>query len=215
MSEQYGEQPEAVNYEAREKNAGKMAENFLLLQPGERVLFLTDEDDRNTDRELIDAIKKNLTARGIEFSELVADDQTGQGEILSAAEKADLIWNSWGMDEIADDVDFDALTEFLEKTGKRMAFCPGVRAESLDDGGALTEDRTAMENRLNKMEARLHEAVGFRITTSYGTDLRVKLRDGAERRWVKDAGVIPRESGTICRAGRFSPSRTKKALTAY
>ncbi|OGZ34695.1 MAG: hypothetical protein A2Y98_02780 [Candidatus Portnoybacteria bacterium RBG_19FT_COMBO_36_7] len=183
------EKTEQEIVEIREKNACKMIEDFLLLKPKEKVLFLTDANPQNTDRELIETIKKQLSSKDVEFFELLADDRTTQEDILSNAKKCDLIWNSWSMEDTAEDVDFDKLTEFLEKTRKRMAWCPGVKAESLNEGGALTEEKTMMEFRLNKMAERLKDAVGFRITTEYGTDLKIKLYKG-KRRWVKDSGVI-------------------------
>lgn len=183
------EQSEGESNEARERNTSKMLDDFLLLKPEEKVLFITDKNLQNTDRNLIETIKKQLSLKGIEFFELSASEKTTQEDILSSAENYDLIWDSWSMEETDESVDFDDLTEFLEKRGKRMAWCPGTRAESLDDGGALTEERETLEVRLSKMEERLKDAVGFRITTAYGTDLKVKLRKG-ERRWCKDSGVI-------------------------
>jgi leucyl aminopeptidase (aminopeptidase T) len=40
------------------------------------------------------------------------------------------------------------------------------------------------------MEAVLKQAVGFRITSRYGTHLEVPLRPFGERRWAKETGVI-------------------------
>ncbi len=190
MPEQFREQPEEARSEIREKNVGKIVDDFLLLRPGEKVLFLTDTDPANTDRALLEIIKKDLSGKQIEFSELVADDQTSQEDLLSAVGKCDLVWDSWAMEDTAEDIDFEELADYLKETDKRMAWCPGLKADSLDDGGALTEDKEMMETRLNRMGEHLRDAVGFHITTSYGTDLRVKLRSDSERRWVPDSGVI-------------------------
>ncbi len=196
------QEPDEQSLTEREKNTDKMFDDFLQLKQGERVLFLIDNNPNNTDPKLIEMMKQRLEARNIEYDELVADEETTQRDIFKKAKKCDLIWASWSMEDTHKSVDFDDLTEFLKggkenKGGKkvkkekarRMAFCPGVTAEFLDNGGALTEDRKEMEERLGKMEERLKEAVGLRITTSYGTDLRMKLKRG-ERRWFKDAGII-------------------------
>lgn len=193
MGEGCGEQFEREIAETREKNAGRMLDDFLPLEKEQKFLFLTDQNPQNTDRALIDAIKGQLSSRGVEFSELLADEKTSWEDIMSLAENHDVIWDSWSMEQTDESVDFDGLTDFLKNTGKRMAWCPGARAESLDTDGALTEERTALELRLGKMEHHLKDAVGFHITTSYGTDLKMQLRKG-ERRWFKDSGVISKGS---------------------
>ncbi len=179
--------------ETREKNADKVIDDFLLLNVEEKVLFLTDKNSQNTDRELIEIMKNRLTSKKIEFSELAADEKTSWREVLNAAKKCDLIWDSWAMEDTAKGTDFNRLTDFLEKHGKRMAWCPGVRAESLGPEGALSEDKEELMTRLEKMRNRLKDAVGLTITTSYGTDLKIPLKRD-QRRWIKDAGIIKKGS---------------------
>lgn len=173
----------------RIENAGRMMDEYLNLQSNEKMLFMVDNDPRNTDPALIQALQKQLELRGQAYEVLVAGEETTQEEILAAVNNCDVVWDSWGMDVTDDSVEFDELTELLEETGKRMAWCPGARAESLDEGGAMTENRASLEFRLNKMETKLRDAYGFHVTSSYGTDLKVELRRG-ERRWCKDSGTI-------------------------
>lgn len=54
----------------------------------------------------------------------------------------------------------------------------------------MDEELADVKERLGRMEAVLNQAVGFRITTSYGTDLIVELRPFHTRRWVSIAGVV-------------------------
>lgn len=179
----------AETQETREKNAGKMIDDFLLLKPEEKVLVLTDKNPQNSDPELIEILKTQFVKKGIEFSESIADEKTSQEQILSVAENCDLIWNSWSMEDTDESVDFDKLAKFLERTKKRMAFCPGLKAESLDNDGSLAESKEELEIRLQKMENRLKDAAGFRIKTAYGTDLKMALKRD-NRRWFKDSGTI-------------------------
>ncbi len=183
------EQAEQKTREIREKHAGQMIDDYLSLSPNERVLFLTDTNPVNTDRPLIEAIQNQLRARGVDFSELAVSKKTKKKDFSTEVNKADLIWSSWSWEEQPKGVDFYDFTESLPDSGKRMAFCPGLTAEALDEGGALTEQKDVLEHRMNRMLEQVKDAEVMRITTVYGTDLTVKLRKG-DRRWVTDGGAI-------------------------
>ncbi|MDP3882716.1 MAG: aminopeptidase [Candidatus Staskawiczbacteria bacterium] len=178
-----------LEHPERAENAARILDDYLTLKEDEKVLFLITEDEKDTDRELIGILKGELSKRGIDFSELIANNQTTQEEILLAAKECNLIWNSWSMEDTEESVSFDGITEFLEENDKRMAFCPGAQAEFLDEGGCLTENIETMQERLSRMESMLKDATGFKINSSYGTDLRMKLKKG-DRKWYKDDGVI-------------------------
>jgi len=161
---------------------------FLNLKEKEKFLFITDNDPYYTDREFIDLLKQGLAARQIEFSEFTADDEkTKQRDLFKAVEGYDVVWNSWGMEETK--INFDKMTETINKKGGRMAFCPGLKAKNLDNGGVLAEDKEELNHRLGKMEAKLKNVAGFKITSVYGTNLTVKMKPG-ERRWFKENGEL-------------------------
>jgi len=174
--------------EERLANAKKVFDGFIGLKSGEKVLFIVDNSDFNTDRQLIGDLKKSLGKQGIECSEFLADDKTTkQKDLFNAVKGYEVIWCSWGMDETR--INFDKFTDRLEKLGSRMAFCPGARVESLNNDGALSEDKIELKYRLGKMEARLKDTAGFHIRSSYGTNLMVPLKK-EQRRWYKDSGEI-------------------------
>ena len=86
-------------------------------------------------------------------------------------------------------INFDKMTDAINKKGGRMAFCPGLKAKNLDNGGVLAEDKEELNHRLGKMEAKLKNVAGFKITSVYGTNLEIKMKPG-ERRWFKENGEL-------------------------
>ena len=70
-----------------------------------------------------------------------------------------------------------------------MTHCDGVKVDCLDEGGAMTENKSEMETRLNRMEHALKCVWGFYIQSPAGTDLWMELKHG-ERCWFKDTGVL-------------------------
>ena len=162
--------------------------DYLNVKEGEKFLFITDNNPYYTDREFIDLLKQELTARQIEFDEFVADDKkTKEKDLFKAVDGYQVVWNSWGMEET--EIDFDKLVDAVIKKGGRMAYCPGLKAENLNNDGALAEDKAELDYRLARMETRLKGVAGFHIRSSYGTDLLVPLKKG-ELRWHKSDGEI-------------------------
>ncbi len=179
--------PEDLRRPERFKNAEKVL-NFLNLQKDEKFLFITDNDPYYTDREFIDLLKGKLRELGIEFGEFIADDKkTKKAALNKAAEGYDIIWNSWGMEDSK--IDFYEFADRLTDRGGRMAYCPGLNADTLDNDGALAEDKEELDRRLNKMETRLKDVAGFHLTSSYGTDLKIQMLPG-QRRWTKENGEL-------------------------
>ena len=186
--ETFGEQEQQENkLPERLETAGKVFEGFVGLKETEKVLFVTDNKPFDTDPEFIGVLKKYLEQKNIEFSEIVCDENTQPVEFNELIKQYDFIWNSWDMNDT--EIDWDELVESIKEKGNRMAFCPGVKVESLNGDGALAEDKNALEQRLNRMEERLRGVSGFNIKTWYGTDLRIQMKTD-ERRWFKDSGVI-------------------------
>lgn len=147
--------------EQRNRNARIILNDFLVIKPNEKVLFLTDENSYFNDQELLNVIQNQLKEKNIKFSELIARNYTTLSDIFLAFDKYDVIWNTWAMEDASDDIDFHAITKYINTTGKRMAWCPGVKIESLDNDGSLAENKEEMEARLEKMATRLNDAVGL------------------------------------------------------
>ena len=174
--------------EKRIKNAERVLRDLLKVKAGEKVAFVTDKNEYSTDQELISILKQILERDKIDFSELVADDEkTTEAELFKAVRGHDLVWISWGMEET--DINFDKLSGSITEKQGRMLFAPGLKAEHLDDGSALTEDKEELDCRLAKMEAKLKDVAGFHITSVYGTDLKIKMMPG-KRKWQKENGEL-------------------------
>ncbi len=171
----------------RLENATKLFDNYVGLKETDQFLFVTDNSSFNTDRDLIEVLKKALEQKGMVFSEIVGDDNTKQKSFFNKMSQVDFTWISWDMNDT--EVDWDKLVNLIKEKGSRMAFCPGVTVEALDNDGSMAEDKEAMDQRENIMEQKLREIEGFHITTSYGTDLQIQMKKG-ERRWIKDTGTI-------------------------
>lgn len=176
-------------------NADRVVSEFLELQQGESVLFITDDDPHHSDPRLItllqEAVKKKKGTATIFRIKGPKERHAQTPELQQLIATHDVLWIA---SDIADEtlpVDFDTIVSTLEQTGKRMAHCTGVQAESLGKNGALAEPRSQLEERLNRMEQRLRPVAGFHIESSIGTDLWVPMKP-QERRWFPDTGVIRR-----------------------
>lgn len=168
-------------------NAGKVLRDFTKLSKEEKVLFVLDENPDNTDLEAINILKESLKSQDIDFNEIMINKKIKRKDFFKAVDQHDFIWDSADLDVPGF---FYELADKLEEAGKRMAYCPGVRAEAFDNGGAMTEDKEEMDNRLDKMEAKLKDVAGLHVKSNYGSDLWVELRSHGERRWAKANGEI-------------------------
>lgn len=101
--------------------------------------------------------------------------------------KADTLWTATNFD--IEPVEWDEIVKHIEVYKKRLAHCPGACLENLQMGGAFTEDRAALTERMAKMVNRLRGVDGFHITSTYGTDLRMRMKPEA-RRWCSLDGMI-------------------------
>jgi leucyl aminopeptidase (aminopeptidase T) len=169
-------------------NAKKTLEEFLGLKPEERLLFLTD---KSTNPDFLTVLKK-----AVDEIKCASEEKKIAGKIKKAeyeqlmSDKTlvfDLAENSEKMTErFYDDLEEDC--------SYRLVNMWGLGPDSFEKEGAMTEPLTELEKRLGKMEALLKEVAGFKITSSYGTNLEAPLRPFNERRWYKDSGVV-KESG--------------------
>lgn len=179
---------EGVAMETRMENAAMFFDKFMHIEGGEKVLFLSHEDQENTDPELITTLKSSLEQKGIEYTELVTNEETETEEVTKLLSEHKVIWSSCGWDQT--DIDFYQLVDTIEETGARMEDAAGLTAEALDADGMLSESKEVLEGRLERMHKVLKESVGFRITSSYGTDLTVGLRPDRDRKWAWVTGEV-------------------------
>ncbi|MFH0851579.1 MAG: aminopeptidase [Candidatus Peregrinibacteria bacterium] len=178
-------------------NAERVVTEFLELQPGERVLFITDQNEHNTDPRLIALLQEAMEKKGGTSTVFRIEGQkerhiqTPELQQLIAAH--DVIWIASDVSDETLPVGFDAILEKLDATtGKRMAHCTGVQVDLLSNDGALSEPKEMMEQRMDAIEKRVEHVAGFHITTAFGTDLWMSLKPG--RTWYKASGRIPRGS---------------------
>ncbi|MBI2356389.1 MAG: aminopeptidase [Candidatus Doudnabacteria bacterium] len=182
-----GYNPEEEKSRERVNKAKNLFRDFVGIKPDERVLFLTDKDPHNTDRELIAVLQAAVVEMGNQFSELEATGKLSQRKLFEAVSNHQIIWNSWGMADTK--IDFYDLADHVEEIDARMTYSPGLKVHALDKDGSLTESKADLDYRLAKMEQRLRDVQGMNIKTTYGTDLTLSFKQG-ERRWIKDAGDI-------------------------
>ncbi|MBU1148578.1 aminopeptidase, partial [Patescibacteria group bacterium] len=180
-----GENKEVLLSE-RVTNAQKSLEAFLKLKPEEKVLILTDNKTNSSTLEImkkaIEGIKCDITE--FELNKKIKRDQV-QKLLAKNQVVVDLTVDSHKSSQ-------EVLDEDLDKYKYRLLALYDLAPDAFDTNGPLSEDFEALQERLNRMEAILHDAVGFKITSTYGTNLDVPLRPFKERRWVKDAGMIDR-----------------------
>ncbi len=177
---------EILQLKNRAKNAEKLLLGFGELKPHEGVLIFNDPS--GMEPAVLQVLKCALADLGNPYTVLDVSDATTEPETVPPHLKNhSFIWSSWGMDEAK--LPIGDLILKLKESGCRMAYCPGFKADSLDEGGAATEDRHELETRLDRMETRLKNSVGLRIQTSYGTDLKMALKQG-KRSWFKELGNI-------------------------
>jgi|GEM_PF-2526716 len=167
-------------------NAWKMLREYLEVESGQHVLFVTDSTPA-TDRRFITALQQVLNEHGVLFDELALTEETTRQQMLAKMGKAEIIWTATNFE--IEPVEWDDLLDHVEKKKQRLAHCPGACLENLANGGALTEDRGQLVQRMAKMVNRLRGVDGFHITSSYGTDLWVRMKPD-ERRWCPLNGVI-------------------------
>ena len=162
----------------------KVAENalrdFVALKESERVKFLKDKKTNPATLNLLQAAIKSIgcESQEIRLSKRIKKD-------LPELTKESVIIDLGGESGLVGDL-YDELPEINSRLLALYDASPDVfRAD-----GPMSERREDLENRLNKMDEVLRDATGFKITSGYGTDLKVPLRMAKERKWFKDSGAI-------------------------
>jgi len=184
------EKPEKIEKKEIDKelieNAKKAFQEFLEIKPNEKVLLITE---KNCNQKLENLLIQSFKELPIKFDKITIDKKTKSEDLEKIAFEHDLIIDINNNNDI--EADWDIFDD-IKNTKSRMVYLPNLDIESFRKGGAMTESRSALETRLNRMENRVKDAVGLKITTSYGTNLEIKLRPSKARRWIKDTGVINR-----------------------
>ncbi|PIP17944.1 MAG: hypothetical protein COY82_00605 [Parcubacteria group bacterium CG_4_10_14_0_8_um_filter_35_7] len=166
------------------RNAENALQDFLKLKPEERVLFL---EDKKTNRDVILILKEAIQNMGSSWEKIVLKKETKRREIQNLLKENEIVID---LSVESSQATENLLDEDIKKFGNRALALYDIDTGMFKEGGALTEKLEDLEWRLNKMETLLKNAVGFRITSVYGTNLEVELRPFKERRWFKDTGVI-------------------------
>lgn len=181
-----GADPREAEHQFLERIATAEAslKDFVAIKPGEKVLLITDS---KTHPETLRILKKAIERIGCHYEEFFVNKKTKNEDIEESLKKSEVVINVLGV--FTSEVAYDVFDNII-KHGNRMLAIYDASPDIFAKDGALSEDKQELEERLNRMEALLKDAVGFRVTSHYGTDLRVGLRPFKERRWVKDAGII-------------------------
>ncbi|MDD3102322.1 MAG: aminopeptidase [Patescibacteria group bacterium] len=184
FSENQTEKESEILFLGKIEVAKKSLENSLKLKPEEKVLFLKDE---KTNLEVASILEKAVSEIGSEFQEILLDKQTRREEIKELLKKFKVVIDvSEKMYPAIDNLSDKDIVEY----GNRLLTILDLGVDAFKKDGALDENLDDLEYRLNKMEAVLKDARGFKITSNYGTNLEVGLRPSHERRWFKDGGVL-------------------------
>ncbi|PIQ92326.1 MAG: hypothetical protein COV69_02890 [Parcubacteria group bacterium CG11_big_fil_rev_8_21_14_0_20_39_14] len=207
-------------------NAQTALESFLKLKPEEKILLLKDKE---TNKETLAIFERAIENIGSLYKEVALDSKTKKREIEDLLKSVQAVIDL----SIKSCKATRDIYEDIEKFGNRLLSCLDLEPEAFKNGGPMTERVEDLEYRLNKLEAILKEAAGFKITSVYGTNLELGLRPFKERRWYKDTGVIEkpgqwdnfplsfhyrkrhkllknRDNGIIFRAERFLPRPMKE-----
>lgn len=181
--ENFNEQREGaeIDPETIKRTTGVLTD-FLEIKPAEKVLLLTNADQEQP----VFALLRKALEGNKNFSEYKVGKRTTKKEVDRLLSENQVIilpdFTQKGVEDLSDRV---------EETQARLLYMPISDIESFKEGGAMTEPREDIERHLNQMEARLRDAEEMRVTTTYGTDLKIKFLAG-QRRWYKDRGVINR-----------------------
>ncbi len=157
--------------------------DFLELKPKDRVVLLQDAD---SNKQTIQVLKSALEKIGSSCAQFTITDETKKAQLEELVKDAEVVI-SLSMHDTSEDVYDDGwLENYKYRLWALLDADPGI----FKNGGAITEKKEDLENRLNKMESVLEKARGFKIKSLYGTDLELSLRKFGERRWHKNMGVI-------------------------
>lgn len=164
--------------------AKKSLEDFLKPKSEEEILLIKDQ---KTNIKTAMILERAVQSLGNNYREIILDKKTDKTAIKALLEKCKIV-----IDLAVDshEATEDLLDKDIQESGSRAVALYDLSPEVFERNGALTEGLEDIDRRLNKMEAVLKNSKGFRITSSYGTDLEIGLRPFNDRTWHKSNGVI-------------------------
>jgi len=163
--------------------ATKTLEDFLRLKPEESVVLIKDAA---TNPETAAILKQAIERIGSAYTEVLIDKKTKKKDVNALMKEHQVLMTLVTEHEGK----LEGLYDGITKRGNRMAALFDLSPDAFKPGSAMTENREELDARLNRMEAVLKEAAGFKITSEYGTNLEVGMRQFGERKWYKDSGAI-------------------------
>ncbi|MCX6796083.1 MAG: aminopeptidase, partial [Candidatus Falkowbacteria bacterium] len=173
-----------------EKNFERLevAKNALIesvgLDKSKKILIIRDETSNPISADILKSAAKEL---GAEIEEIFLDKKTTRKKVQKFLSPSMAVINlTDGYHPALDQIFDDDLDEYQF----RLLHLADLGPEAMDKNGAISENIEEMEMRMNKMENELNKAEGFRITSTYGTNLEIKLRMAKERAWAKESGRL-------------------------
>lgn len=157
---------------------------YAKFKPGDKVLFLVDE--QFADPETVKILKKAAENLGADSEEIVINSGTNMEDIQKKLCEGMVVLKFAKTSGLLKNILDDDLEDYKFKCLNLM----DLGSDVFSKDGAISEDAETLGHRLNKMENELEKAVGFRIKSVYGTDLKVGLRLFKERKWFKESGVL-------------------------
>lgn len=180
------EDKEKEKYLERTEIAKIALQDYLALKLDEKVLIIEDNDSK---KELVSIIKEALKSKGADSETFFLDDKKTKKQLHEKLKERKVVLDlSFQMD--THKATEELYGDDLEKYNARLIAFSDLGEGAFDKDGAMAEDMSEMNERMNKMEAELSKSKGFHITSGYGTDLWVGMRPWGDRAWSKVNGVV-------------------------
>ncbi|MFH1522852.1 MAG: aminopeptidase [Patescibacteria group bacterium] len=164
--------------------AVKALKDYVGLNESKEMLIIRDEIANPKTAEILKKAARELEA---EIKEIYLDENVGREDVqklLSAGETVVKLSQS------SHPALKELYNEDLENIKYRLLNLMDLSPEAFKKDGPIAESADDIERRLNKMHHELKKAVGFKVTSSYGTNLEIGLRDFKERDWFKESGKL-------------------------
>lgn len=155
---------------------------YLALKPEEKTLLIKDQ---KTDAETSAILEKAIDIIGSARREIFLSKKVTRKDIQNLLKQHKTVISIAGERHDADDEIYDDIKE----SGSRLLALFDLDKKAFNPNGSVAENPQEMAERLNTMEALFSKAVGFKITSVYGTNLEVPLRVFGERKWIKETGI--------------------------
>lgn len=173
----------------RVATAARMLVEYTGLEPGQRMVLVTGKGTDPETARILQIAGEQILQQKVERCEVTLEltrEQVNK-KVFVDKTKRTLIVNMDLTEGTMTNGLYD--TDLLkEERGRQLAVLDSP-ARIFDKGGMFGERAEVIETRLRKMESVLQDAFGMRISTLYGTDLKIKLKPG-ERRWAWVMGKV-------------------------